>query len=138
MSSTGNFVFNSNGPLYIASTDSQITETLESELYKTARLSPSSLRYFGLDLMNGKYIVELHFAEIAMEDDTSSWKGLGRRIFDVYIQVTKACFSCTLSCLLCLFSHPLPHDLLAFDCLRVRESSKTSTSRRKQGDQREH
>ncbi|BBG95521.1 Leucine-rich repeat transmembrane protein kinase [Prunus dulcis] len=86
VSSTGNFVFNSNGPRYIASTDSQITETLESELYKTARLSPSSLRYFGLDLMNGKYIVELHFAEIAMEDDTSSWKGLGRRIFDVYIQ----------------------------------------------------
>ncbi|CAB4266772.1 unnamed protein product [Prunus armeniaca] len=86
VSSTGNFVFNSNGPRYIASTDSQITETLESELYKTARLSPSSLRYFGLDLMNGKYIVELHFAEITMEDDTSSWKGLGRRIFDVYIQ----------------------------------------------------
>ncbi|PQM38700.1 putative LRR receptor-like serine/threonine-protein kinase [Prunus yedoensis var. nudiflora] len=86
VSSTGNFVFNSNGPQYIASTDSQITETLESELYKTARLSPSSLRYFGLDLMNGKYIVELHFAEIAMEDDTNSWKGLGRRIFDIYIQ----------------------------------------------------
>ncbi|KAH0989564.1 hypothetical protein GBA52_001047 [Prunus armeniaca] len=44
VSSTENFVFNSNGPRYIASTDSQITETLESELYKTARLSPSSLR----------------------------------------------------------------------------------------------
>ncbi|GMN45440.1 hypothetical protein TIFTF001_014626 [Ficus carica] len=88
VSNTGNFLFNPNGPQYIANTDSQITNTLDSELYKTARISPSSLRYFGFDLMNGKYIIELHFAEIGM-DDTRSWKGLGRRLFDVYVQGEK-------------------------------------------------
>lgn len=90
VSNTGNFIFNSNGPQYIANTDTQITETLESELYKSARISPTSLRYYGLDLKNGNYVVELHFADIVMED-THSWKGLGRRLFDVYIQV-KASF----------------------------------------------
>ncbi|XP_050364250.1 probable LRR receptor-like serine/threonine-protein kinase At1g56130 [Argentina anserina] len=85
VSNTGNFLFNSNGPQYIANTDSQITETLDSELYKTARISPTSLRYHGLDLKNGKYIVELHFAELQMEN-TTSWRGLGRRLFDIYIQ----------------------------------------------------
>lgn len=60
--------------------------TLDSELYKTARISPSSLRYYGLGLKNGKYRIDLHFAEITMEDSLS-WKGLGRRVFDVYIQV---------------------------------------------------
>ncbi|CAK9154593.1 unnamed protein product [Ilex paraguariensis] len=85
VSSTGIFISNPNGPQYIAQTDSQIMETLESELYKTARISPSTLRYYGLGLKNGKYNVELHFAEIQM-DDSRSWRGLGRRLFDVYIQ----------------------------------------------------
>ncbi|XP_058112420.1 probable LRR receptor-like serine/threonine-protein kinase At1g56130 isoform X1 [Magnolia sinica] len=88
VSNTGFYISNPNGPQYIAMTDSQILGTLESELYKTARISPSSLRYYGLGLKNGKYIVELHFAEIVM-DDSESWKGLGRRIFDVYIQGEK-------------------------------------------------
>ncbi|XP_031279525.1 probable LRR receptor-like serine/threonine-protein kinase At1g56130 [Pistacia vera] len=85
VSNTGNFISNPNGPQYIAKTDSQIIGTLDSELYKTARISPSSLRYYGLGLKNGKYSVDLHFAEIVMED-LQSWKGLGRRLFDVYIQ----------------------------------------------------
>ncbi|KAF3447107.1 hypothetical protein FNV43_RR12287 [Rhamnella rubrinervis] len=85
VSNAGNFLSNPNGPLYIAKTDSQITATLDSELYKTARISPGSLRYFGFDLTNGQYVIELHFAEITM-DDTRSWKSLGRRLFDVYIQ----------------------------------------------------
>lgn len=86
VSNTGYFISNPSGPHSIAKTDSQITETLDSKLYKTARISPSSLRYYGLGLKNGKYIVEVHFAEITMED-TRSWKGLGRRLFDIYIQV---------------------------------------------------
>ncbi|TYJ25218.1 hypothetical protein E1A91_A07G033700v1 [Gossypium mustelinum] len=88
VSNAGNFISNPKGNRYVAMTDSQITETLESELYKTSRISPSSLRYYGLDLKNGKYSVELHFAEIEMED-SSSWKGLGRRLFDAYIQGEK-------------------------------------------------
>ncbi|KAI3468017.1 hypothetical protein Pfo_024680 [Paulownia fortunei] len=85
VSSSGIFISNPNGPRYIAQTESQITNTLDSELYKTARISPSSLRYYGLGLENGVYQIELHFAEIQM-DDSTSWKGLGRRLFDVYIQ----------------------------------------------------
>lgn len=85
MSSSGIFISNRNGPRYIAQTDSQITNTLDSELYQTARIAPTSLRYYGLGLENGVYRVELHFAEVEM-DGSASWKGLGRRLFDVYIQ----------------------------------------------------
>lgn len=86
VSSTGTFISNPNGPRYKANTDSQITNTLSSELYKTARISPSSLRYYGIGLENGGYLIQLHFAEIQM-DDSPSWRGLGRRLFDVYVQV---------------------------------------------------
>ncbi|CAI9289361.1 unnamed protein product [Lactuca saligna] len=87
VSNTGSFISNPNGPQYTTQTASQITATLDSELYKTARISPNSLRYYGLGLRNAKYNVELHFSEIQMDDDSrSSWKGLGRRLFDVYIQ----------------------------------------------------
>ncbi|GFQ03488.1 probable LRR receptor-like serine/threonine-protein kinase at1g56130 [Phtheirospermum japonicum] len=87
VSSTGAFISNPNGPRYIAETDSQITNTLDSELHKTARITPNSLRYYGLGLENGIYQIELHFAEIQMDDSSSnSWKSLGRRLFDVYVQ----------------------------------------------------
>ncbi|KAJ6354654.1 hypothetical protein OIU77_005289 [Salix suchowensis] len=85
VSNTGNFILNPNGQQYLTRTASQITTTLDPELYKTARISPSSLRYYGLGLENGRYSVKLHFAEIGM-DDSRSWKGLGRRLFDIYIQ----------------------------------------------------
>jgi len=71
---------------YIATNLSQITKTLDSELYQTARLSPSSLRYYGLGLENGPYTVTLHFAEIQIAN-TNTWKSLARRVFDVYVQV---------------------------------------------------
>lgn len=90
VSNTGKYIFSSQGPVYTDETESQIIGTLESELYKTARVSPSSLRYFGLGLKNGLYSIDLHFAEIGMED-TSTWKALGRRLFDVYIQVLHSC-----------------------------------------------
>ncbi|XP_051137596.1 probable LRR receptor-like serine/threonine-protein kinase At1g56130 [Andrographis paniculata] len=85
VSTYGIYISNPNGQIYIAQTDSQITNTLDSELYKTARISPSSLRYYGLGLENGVYQIDLHFAEIQVED-SATWRGLGRRIFDVYIQ----------------------------------------------------
>ncbi|KAL6534100.1 hypothetical protein OROHE_013933 [Orobanche hederae] len=91
---SSNGLFISNPKDYLdqdkAKTDSQVTNTLNSELYKTARVAPSSLRYYGLGLENGLYKVELHFAEIQMDDSSStSWKALGRRLFDVYIQGEK-------------------------------------------------
>ncbi|KAL8245079.1 hypothetical protein R6Q59_011337 [Mikania micrantha] len=50
VSNTGSFISNPNGPQYTAQTASQIIDTLDSELYKTARISPNSLRYYGLGL----------------------------------------------------------------------------------------
>ncbi|MCL7026655.1 hypothetical protein MKW94_003253 [Papaver nudicaule] len=56
-----------------------------SELYMTARKSPSTLTYYGFCLINGNYTVNLHFAEIEFTNDKSQ-DSLGRRVFDVYIQ----------------------------------------------------
>jgi hypothetical protein len=58
----------------------------DSILYMNARLSPLSLTYYARCLANGNYTVKLHFAEIILRDNKSFY-GVGRRIFDVYIQV---------------------------------------------------
>lgn len=55
----------------------------DTDLYLTARLSPLSLKYHGLCLDNGKYNVTLRFAEIAFVEENL----MGKRIFDVFIQV---------------------------------------------------
>jgi hypothetical protein len=55
-------------------------------LFQTARLSASSLRYYGLGLENGFYNITLQFAETTILDSTT-WKSLARRVFDIYIQV---------------------------------------------------
>lgn len=57
-----------------------------TDLYKNARLSPLSLTYYGFCLLNGNYTLKLHFAEIMFTDD-KTYSSLGRRIFDVYVQV---------------------------------------------------
>lgn len=72
----------------IATTASQVTGTNTPELFKSARISPGSLRYYGLGLVNGPYIVSLQFAEMLLKDPNSqTWESTGRRIFDIYIQV---------------------------------------------------
>ncbi|XP_052177926.1 probable LRR receptor-like serine/threonine-protein kinase At1g56140 isoform X2 [Diospyros lotus] len=76
----------SNNPQYTSFASSQFTDTLDSELFQTARISPGSLRYYGLGLENGNYTVILKFAEITIANPTNTWKGLGRRVFDIYIQ----------------------------------------------------
>ncbi|XP_052177839.1 probable leucine-rich repeat receptor-like serine/threonine-protein kinase At3g14840 isoform X2 [Diospyros lotus] len=55
------------------------------ELYTNARLSASSLVYYGFCLLNQNYIVKLHFAEIMFTRE-EYYSNLGRRLFDVYIQ----------------------------------------------------
>ncbi|KAL1814146.1 hypothetical protein ACET3Z_024211 [Daucus carota] len=75
----------SNNPQYIYASSSQFTNTLDSELFQTARISAGSLRYYGLGLENGNYTVKLQFAEIAFLNPPT-WKSLGKRIFDIYIQ----------------------------------------------------
>ncbi|KAM5586349.1 hypothetical protein ABKV19_005324 [Rosa sericea] len=57
----------------------------DPQLYMTARVSPISLTYVGFCLINGSYTVKLHFAEIIFTND-KTYRSLGRRIFDVYIQ----------------------------------------------------
>ncbi|KAK0596551.1 hypothetical protein LWI29_016713 [Acer saccharum] len=84
VSNVGSFADNNN-PQYKSSSSSQFTNTLDSELFQTARISASSLRYYGLGLENGNYNVTLRFAETAILD-TTSWQSVGRRVFDIYIQ----------------------------------------------------
>ncbi|KAG6591770.1 putative leucine-rich repeat receptor-like serine/threonine-protein kinase, partial [Cucurbita argyrosperma subsp. sororia] len=73
------------------STDDYITLSPPSlpmpnlELYKSARISPISLTYYAYCMGNGNYTVSLHFAEIEFSDD-KTYKSLGRRLFDIYIQ----------------------------------------------------
>ncbi|KAM1496707.1 hypothetical protein ACFXTO_031280 [Malus domestica] len=55
------------------------------QLYMNARLSPISLTYFGFCLQNRKYTVNLHFAELMFRSG-NTYKSLGRRVFDIYIQ----------------------------------------------------
>ncbi|XWS16076.1 hypothetical protein CRYUN_Cryun34aG0054500 [Craigia yunnanensis] len=75
---------------YVQNTLTQVRSTNTPELYQTARLSPGSLRYYGLGLENGSYTVNLFFAETGFPDRTSqSWRSLARRVFDVYIQGTR-------------------------------------------------
>ncbi|KAI9159655.1 hypothetical protein LWI28_000668 [Acer negundo] len=75
----------SNNPQYTSFSQSQFTNTLDSELFQTARISASSLRYYGLGLENGNYNVTLQFTEMDILD-TTSWESIGRRKFDIYIQ----------------------------------------------------
>ncbi|GJN36939.1 hypothetical protein PR202_gb25845 [Eleusine coracana subsp. coracana] len=84
VSNVGTFLNAPNGSYTIFSSR-QFQSTLDSELFQTARMSPSSLRYYGIGLENGNYTVTLQFAEFDYED-SQTWKSLGRRVFDIYIQ----------------------------------------------------
>ncbi|MFS7984232.1 putative Malectin domain-containing protein [Helianthus anomalus] len=71
---------NENAPFVASSTN-----VTGGDIYRTARFSPTSLRYYGLCLRTGSYKVRLHFAEISYTDDMS-FSSLGRRFFDISIQ----------------------------------------------------
>jgi hypothetical protein len=76
----------SNVGYFTGSNNPQYKSTSLLELFQTTRVSASSLRYYGLGLENGNYTVKLQFVEINFPD-TSTWQSLGRRVFDIYIQV---------------------------------------------------
>ena len=86
-SSTGDFMDDDSddGDKYIES-NSSVLSMNHSVLYMTARKAPLSLTYFGFCLKNGDYNVRLHFAEIEFTDE-EAYSKLGRRIFNIYIQV---------------------------------------------------
>ncbi|KAE8707966.1 hypothetical protein F3Y22_tig00110365pilonHSYRG00091 [Hibiscus syriacus] len=59
---------------YVQNTGAQVRGTNTPQIVQTSRLSPGSLRYYGLDLENGLYTVYLFFAETGFTDRTSqSW-----------------------------------------------------------------
>ncbi|KQJ94159.1 probable LRR receptor-like serine/threonine-protein kinase At1g53440 isoform X2 [Brachypodium distachyon] len=85
-SSTGDFVGNENAD-YIARNTTKLA-LAHYELYTEARLSPLSLKYYGLCMENGEYLVQLHFAEIVFTED-HTYSSNGKRIFEVLIQGAK-------------------------------------------------
>lgn len=87
-SNTGHFMDDSNRKFL--TTNISRLDMDRPELYMEARISPISLTYYGFCLYNGNYTVKLHFAEIMFTDD-ETYNSLGRRIFDVYIQVMQDC-----------------------------------------------
>ena len=89
VSNVGYFIGSTN-PQYTSFSQSQFTNTFDSVLFQTARLSASSIRYYGLGLENGNYTVNLKFAEHVILASTTG-KFLGRRLFDIYIQVCIIC-----------------------------------------------
>lgn len=86
-SSTGDFMDDDSddGTKYFQS-NSTVLSMNYSVLYTRARKAPLSLTYFAFCLENGDYNVRLHFAEIEFRDE-EAYNKLGRRIFDIYIQV---------------------------------------------------
>ena len=89
VSNVGLFSDRSN-PLYVDNNLMQVTGTNNPELFQSSRVSPGSLRYFGLALENGPYVLTMEFAETVFKDrSTQTWESLGRRVFDIYIQVLK-------------------------------------------------
>ncbi|KAJ3693541.1 hypothetical protein LUZ60_009021 [Juncus effusus] len=70
---------------FIIRSSHQFDNTLDQQLFQNARMSSSSLRYYGLGLQNGNYTVKLQFAEMNYLDPPS-WTSNGRRVFDIYIQ----------------------------------------------------
>jgi len=85
VSNVGKFNEAPNGS-YIIYSSQQFQNALDSELFQTARMSPSSLRYYGIGLENGNYTVTLQFAEVDFPD-MQSWRSRGRRVFDIDVQV---------------------------------------------------
>ncbi|GMN64451.1 hypothetical protein TIFTF001_033521 [Ficus carica] len=82
-SSTGIFTSAEDQESFTIQDNSPNTSVLE--IYQTARLSPISLKYYGLCLQKGSYKVQLHFAEIMFSND-QTFRSLGRRIFNVSMQ----------------------------------------------------
>ncbi|CAM8909365.1 unnamed protein product [Rhodiola kirilowii] len=85
LSSTGHFLDDAlDSDEYIVPNRSALS-TGTSQLDMDARTSAISLSYYGFCLENGYYTIDLYFAETAFTND-NTYKSLGRRVFDVYIQ----------------------------------------------------
>eukprot|EP00252_Welwitschia_mirabilis_P025695 TRINITY_DN8154_c0_g1_i1.p1 TRINITY_DN8154_c0_g1~~TRINITY_DN8154_c0_g1_i1.p1 ORF type:complete len:1024 (-),score=164.06 TRINITY_DN8154_c0_g1_i1:452-3454(-) len=76
---------NKDSSSYMIMQSALLSATQDPSIYKTARLSPISLRYYGLGLENGQYSVQLQFEEIQIPTG-ATWRSLGVRMFDAYLQ----------------------------------------------------
>ncbi|XP_048441743.1 probable leucine-rich repeat receptor-like serine/threonine-protein kinase At3g14840 [Pyrus x bretschneideri] len=85
LSSTGYFPDDDRSTDNFIWTNDSILSMANPQLYMNARVSPISLTYFGFCLQNGIYTVKLHFAELMFRSG-DTYKSLGRRVFDIYIQ----------------------------------------------------
>ncbi|XP_011002767.1 PREDICTED: probable leucine-rich repeat receptor-like serine/threonine-protein kinase At3g14840 [Populus euphratica] len=85
VSTTGHFMDDARSSDSYTWTNATKLSANTSALYMDARLSPTSLTYYGFCMGSGSYTVTLHFAEIMFTDDKTH-SSLGRRFFDIYIQ----------------------------------------------------
>jgi hypothetical protein len=112
LSNTGHFFDSGLADYYTWSNKTNLSME-NAELYMDARVSPISLTYYGYCLGNGNYTVNLHFAEIMFTDD-QTYNSLGRRIFDIYIQVHDLIILSLLST--CLVLNKLPFTIVNHLC----------------------
>lgn len=105
-SSTGRYVGEDSAPFIVRNDSTMITS--DAQIYQTARLAPSSLNFYGLCMRSGSYKVRLHFAEIVFYDN-ATYNSLGRRVFDVAIQVSE--FVCLHGLYIIIFT---PYKLMNF------------------------
>ncbi|KAK3405548.1 hypothetical protein EUGRSUZ_K01781 [Eucalyptus grandis] len=84
-SSTGDFTDDDGTAVGYEVKNTSTLSMNNAQLYMEARRSAISLTYYGFCLMDGPYNVTLHFAEIMFTGD-KSYKSLGRRAFNIYIQ----------------------------------------------------
>lgn len=92
-SSTGDFMDDGNFQ-NVRYTASLVGSNL-NELDSTARIAPISITYFHYCLENGNYTVRLRFSEIQFTDD-DTYSSLGKRVFNIYVQVRENLGSLTL------------------------------------------
>lgn len=86
VSSTGHFLDDNISKRAHAAYNQSALTADTSPLDMDARISAISVTYYGFCLENGNYTIDLYFAETAFTND-NTYKSLGRRVFDVYIQV---------------------------------------------------
>lgn len=84
-SNTGHF-FDSGRVDYYTWSNTTKLDMNNAELNMDARVSPLSLTYYAFCMGNGSYTISLHFAEIMFTND-ETYSSLGRRVFDIYVQV---------------------------------------------------
>ncbi|MGB3152306.1 MAG: malectin domain-containing carbohydrate-binding protein, partial [Maribacter sp.] len=80
--------FTGNGKSFANSNISDIKDSERDELYLSERSTATNLGSFGYDIpvSNGKYVINLHFAEIWFGATSGGAYGTGKRVFDALLE----------------------------------------------------